>query len=131
MFIPCSCPAICRPSPVSCTLGGATTSRRPPPYAVGNFTVALLLGYGTSYESRTSLSPGRNANALAYLFFPLSLGACTTGIPEGSDAAICFNSALSGSTASKFPSVRKNACGGLESFLTPYYSPTISVAPFG
>src|ERR1700745_1600964 len=131
MFIPWSCPAICKPSPLSCTDGGATTINLPPPYKIGNLTAILLFGYGSSYDSRTSLSPGRNAKEIAYLFFPLSIGACTTGIPEGPDAAICFSSALSGKAASKFPSSLKNACGGLESFFTPYFSPTIKEAPLG
>src|SRR6266403_4372674 len=131
MFIPCSCPAICNPSPLSVTDGGATTNNRTPPYNVGNFTAILLFGYGSSYESRTSLSPGRKAKEIAYLFFPLSIGACTTGIPDGPDAAICFSTALSGRAASKFPSTLKNACGGLESFFTPYSSPTISDEPLG
>ena len=55
----------------------------------------------------------------------------TTGIPDGPAAAICFNSALSGRAASKFPSSLKNASGGLESFFTPYSSPTRRFAPFG
>src|SRR5246127_203296 len=131
MFIPCSCPAICKPSPLSVTDGGATTNNRPPPYNVGNLTAILLFGYGSSYDRRTSLSPGRNAKEIAYLFFPLSIGACTTGIPEGPEAAICFSCALSGKSASKFPSTLKNACGGLELFFPTYSSPRNRDAPLG
>src|ERR1700739_2083392 len=131
MFIPCSCLAICKPSPVSCTDGGATTINRPPPYNVGNRTAILLLGYGSSYDNRPSLSPGRKAKEIAYLFFPFSIGACTTGIPDGPDAAICLSSALSGKAVSKFPSILKKACGGFESFFTPYSSPTSKEAPLG
>src|SRR5579872_7289177 len=131
MFIPCSCPLASSPSPAICKVGAPSTNNFASGYTVGILIVAAFPGYGTSYENRTPLSPGRNAYAIAYRFFVLSIVDCTTGIPDGPQAAACCNCAPSGSANSKFPSARKYACFGFALFNTEYSSPTTSRGPFG
>src|SRR4029077_16441187 len=92
---PCSCPAGAKPSPVTVTPGGAKTASRATGYGDEMRNFVSFPAYGTLYDTRTLLSPGRKGKSIASSPLPLSIVPCTTGIPEAPAADTWLNSAPS------------------------------------
>ena len=105
-IMPCSCPPGWDPSPLICTVGGATTTSRAPDNGRqshrGRISRVRQIIRGTH-----AVIAGPECMIHAVTIFSAIIGRFTTDMPDGPCAATCFKAPFSGTAKSNFPSGRK------------------------